>query len=640
MTPPDELRDSSTAREVAGYLRCSDHDLPAPGGAAPGAGGAAPENARTAALSDWRAMRRAELVADAAAAGETITAWYEDFAVSGMEKAGGHRAGFRQLQRDVQAGLLGSVYTRDLSRVFRDLLQQELWFTDMERRGVAVHAQDLATEGDADTRRLLRQQIGSVHEYYSRRLGALWQAARMQSFAEGRWVGRAASCWGLRYDAASGGFESDAGTADRAAFVFETFVACAGIAHRTAVRLNALHRGGEPRATLAPTGTPWKTNLVLNVVRSCLYRRRTALVGVEREAPELIPAVLPAALVAQADALLAARQPYYDRCRLHCEAERRAYTLRGLIRCRSCGAAMQAARDSARYPHGASLWASWQCPNAATAKTCAARTCGAMAGTCGAALSVPQGRALALVGRGVRQALEDYGMSRPWVYGASWAAGAAAWLSGEEQAVRREARGWRRAEAKHRSARAACLQAYAGGAFTDPAALRARLDVLDGERAAWREARRRFTPPEAAAPLNLGNPNLGDPNLGDLNLGDPNLGDPLNAGPGGPVSYGRWRRRWHRLAEEELCGTQALFAPLHPKLRAFLQESGASVEAEMADRPPKPTDKPGSARRHSGLLTVVLRLPGLDHEAVLTETPEDLQRYGQWRSEQIKAGRK
>jgi len=125
-----------------------------------------------------------------------------------------------------------------------------------------------------------------------------------------------------------------------------------------------------------------------------------------------------------------------------------------------------------------------------------------------------------------------------------------------------------------------------------------------------------------------------------LNLGDPNLGDPLNAGPGGPVSYGRWRRRWHRLAEEELCGTQALFAPLHPKLRAFLQESGASVEAEMADRPPKPTDKPGSARRHSGLLTVVLRLPGLDHEAVLTETPEDLQRYGQWRSEQIKAGRK
>ena len=619
MTPPDRPRNSPAAREVAGYLRCSDHDLPAPGGAAPDAGGAAPENARAAALGDWRAMRRAELVADAASAGETITAWYEDFAVSGMGKAEGHRAGFHRLQRDVRAGLLGSVYTRDLSRVFRDLLQQELWFTDMERRGVLVHAQDLPAEGDADTRRLLRQQIGSVHEYYSRRLGALWQAARMQSFAEGRWVGRAASCWGLRYDPSSGGFEADAGTADRAAFVFEAFVACAGIAHRTAASLNALHAAGVPRATLAPTGTPWKTNLVLNVVRSCLYRRRTALVGVEREAPELIPAVLPAALVAQADALLAARQPYYDRCRLRCEAARRAYTLRGLIRCRSCGGLMQAGRDDRRYPRGASVWASWACADAALTRACKAN------------LSVPQGRALALVCQGVQQALEAYGLERPWVYGGAWAAGATAWLSAEEQGVRREVRGWRRAEARHRCARAACLQAYAEGAGPGAADLRARLDALDEKRGTWQNARQRFTAPDAEDALGTRN--------------EPGAGDAPDASLGGPVAYGRWRRRWHQLGQQELWGQQdaqgqqELFSPLHPGLRAFLEDIGAAVEAEMGDRPARPTDKKESARRHSGLLTVILRLPRLDRVLTLTETQEDLQRYCRWRSERIKEGR-
>ena len=190
---------------------------------------------------------------------------------------------------------------------------------------------------------------------------------------------------------------------------------------------------------------------------------------------------------------------------------------------------------------------------------------------------------------------------------------ATGWLSAEEQAVRREVRGWRRAEARHRCARAACLQAYAEGAGPGAAELCAKLEALDKKRGAWQDASQRFTAPDA--------------------------GDAPDAGLGGPVAYGRWRRRWHQLGQQELQGQQELFSPLHPRLRAFLKDIGAAVEAEMGARPARPTDKQESTRRQSGLLTVVLRLPRLDRVLTLTETQEDLQRYCRWRSERIKEGR-
>src|SRR5690348_1028320 len=116
---------------AAGYLRVSHIIFPE------GCDGPAAHAAHVDAL---RALRRAELEADAARAGETIGLWYDDMGVSGRGDALERRVAFERLRGDALRGRVRAVYARDLSRLFRDLVQQELWFCDMEDAGVAVHA--------------------------------------------------------------------------------------------------------------------------------------------------------------------------------------------------------------------------------------------------------------------------------------------------------------------------------------------------------------------------------------------------------------------------------------------------------------------------------------------------------------------
>lgn len=324
--------DASAA--VAGYVRVSHLEFPVD---------RRDPADRQAWVEGLRHLRRAELASDAARDGQVITAWYDDLGVSGLGEARARRADFERLRADASRGRIRAVYARDLSRLFRDLLQQELWFAEMEACGVVIHAQDLPFTPDAATGRLLRQQLGAMHEFQARRQGAIIQAILRERVAAGTLAGMGHSYWGLRFNHVTKAFAFDPATADHACLVFETFVAEGGAA-AAARTLNALVEEGHPRATLTPRGRPWTDNLVLLRVRNAVYRRRVAFAGVVRDVPALIPEVVPPALVAQADALLAARNPGPAPPRQ--TYARHVYG--GLLRCGVCGAPVYSTRSGSR----------------------------------------------------------------------------------------------------------------------------------------------------------------------------------------------------------------------------------------------------------------------------------------------------
>jgi hypothetical protein len=356
---------------------------------------------RQAFIDDLRRVRKAELVADAARRGESIEALYDDLGVSGRGQLLQKRTDFERLRLDARAGRVRTVYARDLSRLFRDLVQQELWFAEMESCGVGVQAQDLPFAPDPATRRLLRQQMGAIHEYAALRQGAIIQSVLSQRVAAGLWVGRCHSVWGLTYRPELEGFAFDPETADRIRLVFEAFVACAGVAGQAARRLNDMVRAGEPRATRTPFGSDWCCGQVLGQVRNPLYRRRTTYRGATVDAPALIPESVPPTLVAEADRLLEARAPRFDACAGPARRRRQLYTYTGLARCGNCGGTLSPVLGLGADGGKDGRWVSWRCAGR-TART-----------GCDVGFSVSQARLDALTGLALAAALaapgRDYG---------------------------------------------------------------------------------------------------------------------------------------------------------------------------------------------------------------------------------------
>lgn len=344
---------------VAGYIRKSNLIWPP---------GCTTLEARTAFVDELRRTRVSELVTDAAQRGEVIDVWYDDMGISGTGDFLEKRLAFDQLRRDALAGKVRCLYARDLSRLFRNLVQQELWFGEMETRGVEICIQDLPFIADEATRTLLRQNVGSINQYFATRQGEVIRASNTERVRSGQWVGVNRSMWGLTYNRQTKHFDFDPETAPKIALLFTTFVECQGVAGQTASRLNALFKSGDPQGTLSPNNRPWQTAHVLTLLRNPSYRRRARYADLEYDAPHMIPEVVSPSLVAEADRLLAQRaaSPDPGTVRIHAAPYPRSgrveSTYGPMLRCAYCGSRMRLSKGEPKPDGSKSM--SWFCRTA------------------------------------------------------------------------------------------------------------------------------------------------------------------------------------------------------------------------------------------------------------------------------------
>jgi DNA invertase Pin-like site-specific DNA recombinase len=248
-------------KKAAAYIRFSEITFPAH---------CQEKEARSAFLLELAVSRRTELTQMAALHEQRIEAWYEDLGCSGRGRFLASRVQFEALTQAARHGELGSIFAWDLSRLFRDLVQQELWLEEMETLDVAVLIQDLPFAIDAATRRLLRQELGMINEYQAARIGALFSAALNARVAEGLWVGRTHSQWGLRYDAEGKGFLLDETTAPRIRRLYALFNAFGGSASRTVRTLNRELEANHPDALPPPRSRRWTVASLIKQIRDPL----------------------------------------------------------------------------------------------------------------------------------------------------------------------------------------------------------------------------------------------------------------------------------------------------------------------------------------------------------------------------------
>ncbi len=297
-------------------------------------------------VEDLRRVRRGELLDDAARAGLEIDRWYDDMGVSGRGEFLEKREGFARLRADAKAGRVRAVLGRDLSRLFRDFVQQEIWFQEMAALGVSVYADGSLQTGEGPHAKMIRQIIGAVNEAKAEVDGETIRDKLIQKVKQGTWVGRQRSMWGLRYDKTLKSFVPDPETADRIIAVFEAVRRHRGIAHHVVAEFNARLKAGDPTAFYSPRGVYWNTTSVLGLVRNPLYRREVHFSGIVIPDAPRVPQVVPAGLVAEVQELVRLRTQEYETPERR-EGRRSAgraipYTYSGLITCGHCGARVRA----------------------------------------------------------------------------------------------------------------------------------------------------------------------------------------------------------------------------------------------------------------------------------------------------------
>ena len=456
-----DLTIATTGRGIAGYVRCSQFIFPA---------ACQEAAARVALVAQFSALRQTELGQIAAEAGQVIDTWYQDIDRSGRAEYQDKRTGFEAMTLAARTGQLGAIFVWDLSRLFRDLVSQELWLQEMETLNVAVYIQDLPFAADPATRRLLRQELGMINEYQSMRLGSLLSAMLSLRVEQGLWVGRTYSQWGLQYDVNTKGFLRDEATAPLICRLFEQFNAVSGSASRLVRTLNASLQAGLPGALCPPQSSRWDVTKVLLHLRDPLYRRRTCYNGAEYDVPHLIPEVVAPAVLAVTDTLLAARQAVYDQCVARCAAPKEPYLYARILRCLQCSGAMQAyPKQGITGPHPG-LRVLWICSDALRG------------GLCAAGFYLPQPRLTILLERGLRQAFLEARLRMD-----AHPLPAEAALAAAQRRAREQTRLHRRV-GKCDERRTQCLESYALGLLTDRLELEHRLTEISDERAATRSA--------------------------------------------------------------------------------------------------------------------------------------------------------
>ena len=403
----------NTTGAVAGYVRVSDVKSKFP-----------PDcvsyEQRVEFVENLRRMRMSELIADADRQGDTITAWYDDMGVSARGEFLVRRVDFDRARRDAKAGTIRKIYARDLSRLFRDLVQQELWFAEMDGYGCAVAIQDLPFIADEATRILLRQNLGSLNQYMATKTGQMLRASHGERVRAGLWVGRGTSVWGLTYNKDTHHYDFDPLTADKIRFVLETLAGAGGVAGGAARHLNEAWDAGHPRATLTPTGKRWTAQFVLRHARTRLYAREIHYFKGEPDEillprPDLIPEVVEPALWDRVQFLLESRKGQNLEYAAKARASRLDYTYSPFLRCAVCGGGLATGRPKDFHGRTATpagdvpRWISWRCKERVACAVPVAQRCAGFG-------TVQQARIESLLGAGLRHALELYGQQHfEWV---------------------------------------------------------------------------------------------------------------------------------------------------------------------------------------------------------------------------------
>ena len=611
--------ETAAAGAVGGYLRVSLIVFPPECRAA---------EERAAFVDGLRQIRKAELCREAAAQGEAITEWYDDLGVSGRGEFYPKRVAFSRARRDAKEGRLRSLYARDLSRLFRNVVQQELWFAEMEDLGVTVHAQDLPFAADAATRRLLRQQMGIIHEYVSSRMGTQIRERTRTRLLGGLGVVITRHQWGLRYDSGRKAYDFDPDTADRVRLLFETYVACGGVAGHAAKRLNLLLAQGHPRATPTPTGKLWSGGLLLCQIRSSLYRRTLQYGDLLIPAPERVPAVVDPELVARADALLVPRTAFFAAVKAKKASGLKRFTYTGVLRCGYCGGPMRARPRTYGAGEEGTGWVSYQCNATSYNRGCSAQ------------YLVQQRRLHRLVDRGIRRALEEAG--RPPLGAPPGPAGRGPGdgpPDPEGAAHNLEGAAHNLEGAAHNLEGAAHFMADAPSqlSLASAHALREVLGRLDRKRDRYLEL---FASGLIQAPEELAR------HLARVAQERHTLQDPRT--PERAVSAGATRPA----SAEEVAGLEADFLRVWPEDWARVLDAGkqgllerlrASISVRILSHPTKNPGKTDRPRHNGGRLTLTLELPALGFAGMralqLAETDEDLEDYWRWRGSFVGQGK-
>ncbi|MEO7716836.1 MAG: recombinase family protein [Capsulimonas sp.] len=382
---------------IAGYLRMSDVKFP---------DGCTSVADREAFVDQLRRIRMSELIQDAERDRCKIDVWYDDIGISGRGEYLAKRLAYQSMLRDAKAKKLRAVYARDLSRLGRDLIEQESFFLQLEACAVDVRVADLPTSGDPAARTLVRQQLGSLNQYMATKNGQTVAQVNLERVRTGQWVGRTHSMWGLRYNKETKFFDFDPVTADHAVWVYETFIECHGLGRAAALRLQKQFDEGHPRAVPPPQGGIWRMNRVLDLARSELYRRKIKYKDLlidhnelPPDAPNRLPEVVPRHITDEVDRLLAVRAPIGALVSAG-KAGRLTHTYgAGLLICRHCGRKM---RTSPERTNRGKIMSSYR-----IAWTCSLGSVGD-AQLCTWNLSAQQFRIDALAWQGLRTAFELY----------------------------------------------------------------------------------------------------------------------------------------------------------------------------------------------------------------------------------------
>jgi hypothetical protein len=380
---------------VAGLIRKSDVRYP---------DGCDSPEAREAYERDLVQTRMAELVTDATRDGLTITRWYIDLDVSGRAAYEHRRAGLMQLLADARAGLVHTLYARELARIYRDTVKSIVFKGEMRRLGVDVRARDMMRSEDAAAETLVQTIQFAVDQFQAERTGQQIRSRNLELFLHDGWPGLARDMWGLRYDAQAHLFYFDPATAAYVAQVMERLVAERGNAYRVALAFNASLQAGDPEAISTPggKGAMWAAKDVLRLAESPFYRRRGRYAGQTRDQPGLIPEVVPPSLTDAVDYVLSLRRQTLGGRRRR--GGREDYTYGPLMRCADCSGRMRTMRFLAMRDAGDPRWLYWVCRQGSNSRV-----------VCPHSWSFTQIRLDQLVGKGLQKALEDAREQSPMV---------------------------------------------------------------------------------------------------------------------------------------------------------------------------------------------------------------------------------
>ena len=267
-------------------------------------------------VADWCARNGHDLVRS-----------YREIPISGGKKIE-RRPMLSQLLADVAGKRrdFDGLVVWKLDRLAREPGTEYLVLGILDQHKCAIHSATEQVDRKTASGRLMYHQMMGFRAYERELTGERIYAHNLSQMLHGRWPGGCAPL-GFTYDPGTKAVTINDRAADVIA-VFREFTGAGGNASQTARSLNIL-------GLVSRNGNPWRDDSVLTIVKSPIYRQRLRYDGREADAPDLIPALIPADLLAQVDIILEQLRPFKTRQRA------RKFLYSGLLTCSECGSRMK-----------------------------------------------------------------------------------------------------------------------------------------------------------------------------------------------------------------------------------------------------------------------------------------------------------